>query len=60
MRAILELDDALIAAPLVRHPGTSRTEATELAVRAYLATDAVRRLRALAGSVEIRRFEPQS
>ncbi len=53
MRTTLDLDDALIDALRGRHPGVSRTEAIEIAVRFYLATDAVSRLRRLAGSLEV-------
>lgn len=53
MRTTLDLDDALIDALRARHPGASRTEAIEIAVRSYLATDAVSRLRRLAGSLEV-------
>ncbi len=38
---------------LGRLPGRSKTEAVEHAISAYLATDAVERLRALAGTLEI-------
>ena len=53
MRTTLDLDDALIEALLARHPGVSKTEAIESAVRAFLAQDSVSRLRALAGSMDI-------
>jgi hypothetical protein len=53
MRTTLDLDDALVSALLARHPGASKTEAIEIAVRRYLAESAVSRLRQLAGSVEI-------
>ncbi len=36
-----------------RHPGLSKTEAIQLAVRSYLADDARTRLRRLAGSLDI-------
>lgn len=41
--------DALLA----RHPGASKREAVEQAIRAYLAADAADRLRALRGRIEI-------
>ncbi len=53
MRTTLDIDDALLAALFERHPGTSKTEAIEIALRAYLGTDARNTLRALAGTVEI-------
>ena len=53
MRTTLDLDEALITALVARHPGLSRTEAIEIAVRTYLANDAVARLRRMAGSIEI-------
>ena len=53
MRTTLDLDDALIAGLAARHPGLSKTEAIELAVRTYLAADAAERLRRLAGAFEI-------
>ena len=53
MRTTLDLDDALFEALLARHPGATKTEAVERAIREYLTDDAVRRLRALRGNVEI-------
>ena len=53
MRTTLDIDDDLLAALLARYPGHSKTEAIEAALRAYLAEDAVSRLRRLAGSLEI-------
>jgi Arc/MetJ family transcription regulator len=53
MRTTLELDDALMEALLARNPGTSKREAVERAIRAYLAADAADRLRALRGRLEI-------
>lgn len=53
VRTTLELDDALLEALMARHPGASKTEAIETAVRTYLSTDSTARLRALAGGVEI-------
>jgi len=53
MRTTLDLDDALIDALLARHPGTTKTEAIELAVQSYLAHDGISRLRQLAGTVEV-------
>ena len=53
MRTTLDLDDALLTALQARHPEASKTQAIELAVRGYLAADAVARLRELAGTLEI-------
>ncbi len=53
MRTTLDLDDALLETLLARLPGRSKTEAIEAAVRGYLATDAISRLREIAGTVEI-------
>ena len=38
---------------LARHPGASKREAVEHAIRAYLSLDAVDRIRSLAGRLEI-------
>jgi Arc/MetJ family transcription regulator len=53
MRTTLDIDDDLLAALLARHPGSSKTEAIEKALRAYLAEDAISRLRGLAGTLDI-------
>jgi Bacterial antitoxin of type II TA system, VapB len=53
MRTTLDLDDGLVEALTARHPGLSRTEAIERAIKAYLEGDAVERLLSLAGSFEI-------
>jgi Arc/MetJ family transcription regulator len=53
MRTTLDIDDDLLAALLDRYPGRSKTEAIEAALRAYLAEDAVSRLRRLAGTLDI-------
>ncbi len=53
MRTTLELDDVLMAALLDRHPGVSKKEAVERAIREYLSNDAVERLRVLRGALEI-------
>ncbi len=53
MRTTLDLDDDLFDALLARHPGVSKTEAVERAIRDYLAHDGTRRLRDLKGKVEI-------
>ncbi len=53
MRTTLDIDDDLVKALIARHPGMSRTEAIETAIREYLARDAYEGLRALAGKVDI-------
>ena len=53
MRTTLDLDDDLLEALLARHPGATKTEVIELAIREYLAHDAATRLRELRGKVEI-------
>jgi len=53
MRTTLELDDALMEALLARNPGTSKRQAVETAIRAYLAADAVERIRALRGRLAV-------
>jgi hypothetical protein len=53
MRTTLDLDDRLVESLVARHPGVPRTEAIERALRAYLETDSVERLLALAGSFDI-------
>jgi hypothetical protein len=53
MRTTLELEDRLMEALLARHPGASKREVVERAIRAYLALDAVDRIRSLAGHLEI-------
>jgi hypothetical protein len=53
MRTTLDLDDELVTALLARHPGTSKTEAIETAIRSYLTESAVARLRELAGTLDI-------
>lgn len=53
IRTTLDIDDELMAALLARLPGRSKTSAIEHAVAAFLAGDAVDRLRALAGTMEV-------
>jgi Arc/MetJ family transcription regulator len=53
MRTTLDLDDELMRALLERHPGSSKTQAVEHAIREYLAADAYARIRALRGKLEI-------
>jgi len=53
MRTTLDLEDGLVEALMARHPGLSRTEAIERAIKVYLEGEAVERLLSLAGSFEI-------
>lgn len=53
MRTTLDLNDRLFEALMARHPGATKTEAVERAIREHLAHDATRRLRELRGKVEI-------
>jgi hypothetical protein len=53
MRTTLELRDDLMRSLLARHPGSSKREAVERAIEAYLARDAVEGVRALAGAFEV-------
>ncbi|MGH2500140.1 MAG: type II toxin-antitoxin system VapB family antitoxin [Candidatus Limnocylindria bacterium] len=53
MRTTLDIDNELFEALLARHPGVSKKEAVERAIREYLANDAVARLRSLKGKIEI-------
>src|SRR5947209_7321379 len=53
VRTTLDLDDDLIRALLSRHPGLSKTEAIEMAIRVYLRESAVEGLRRRAGTMDI-------
>jgi Arc/MetJ family transcription regulator len=53
MRTTLDIDDELMRALMDRHPGASKREAVENAIREFLRSDAVVRLRALSGKVEV-------
>lgn len=53
MRTTLDLDDDLVAALATQHPGLTKTEAIELAIRSYVEHAAVDCLRRRAGSMEI-------
>ncbi len=53
MRTTLDLDDELMEALLARHPGRSKREAVEIAIREYLARDAAARLRELRGRLHL-------
>ncbi len=60
MRTTLDIDDTLMEALLARHPGSSKTEAVEHALRDYLARDAATRLVALAGKLNIEDVSKES
>jgi hypothetical protein len=49
----LELDDVLMEALMARHPGASKRQAVEAAIRDYLERDAISRVLALKGVVEV-------
>jgi len=53
IRTTLNIDDELMTTLLACVPGRSKTEAVEHAISAFLATDSVDRLTALAGTLEI-------
>ena len=53
MRTTLDLDDDLLAALVDRHPELSKTEAIEVAIRAYLEQTGIDGLRHRAGSMQI-------
>ncbi len=58
MRTTLDIDDDLLKALIARHPGISRTEAIEVAIRSYLAAEAAEGLRSLAGKLDIEDLTP--
>jgi Arc/MetJ family transcription regulator len=60
MRTTLDLDDELMEMLLARHPGKSKTEAVEQAIRDYLASDANARIDALRGNFEIEDISEES
>jgi hypothetical protein len=53
IRTTLDIDDELMRTLLDRLPGRSKTDAIEHAIEAFLADDAVGRLRGMAGTMEI-------
>jgi Arc/MetJ family transcription regulator len=53
IRTTLDIDDDLMATLLARLPGRSKTEAIEFAIGSFLSSDAVGRLKSLAGTLEI-------
>jgi hypothetical protein len=53
IRTTVDIDDDLTRTLLDRLPGRTKTDAIEHAIEAFLADDAVDRLRSLAGTMEI-------
>jgi Arc/MetJ family transcription regulator len=53
MRTTLDLDDGLMEALLARHPGASKRQAVERAIRHYLELDAAERMRSLRGRLDV-------
>jgi Arc/MetJ family transcription regulator len=53
MRTTLDIDDELMAALEARHPGMSKTDLIETALRAYLALSSNYELRRLAGTLAL-------
>jgi hypothetical protein len=53
MRTTLDIDDDLLRALLARHPGATKREAVERAIRSHLAASGAERAKALAGRIEI-------
>jgi hypothetical protein len=53
IRTTLDIDDDLMRTLLDRLPGRSKTDAIEHAIEAFLADDAVDRLKSLADTMEI-------
>jgi Arc/MetJ family transcription regulator len=53
IRTTLDIDDNLMATLLARLPGRSKTDAIELAIEGFLASDSIERLKGLAGTMEI-------
>lgn len=53
MRTTLDLDDVLMEALMARHPGASKRQAVETAIRGYLERDAISRVLALKGAVDV-------
>jgi len=53
IRTTLNIDDDLMTTLQARLPGRSKTEAIEHAIEAFLTDDAVDRLKAFAGTLEI-------
>lgn len=59
MRTTLDIDDDLLRALLARHPGASKRDAVERAIRSHLSEDAVARTKALVGRLEIEDVSPE-
>jgi Arc/MetJ family transcription regulator len=59
MRTTLEIDDELLKALLARHPGASKREAVERAIRSHLSKDGSAGARALRGRLPIEDVAPE-
>lgn len=53
MRTTLDINDELLKALMARHPGVSKREAVEIAIREYVTEEASGSVRRLAGTFEI-------
>lgn len=53
MRTTLDIDEELLEALMTRLPATSKTEAIETAISAFVGRDAVRGLTEMAGNVDV-------
>lgn len=53
MRTTLDIDDTLMEALLARHPGVSKKEAVERAIREHVRRDAYEKIHALRGKIDI-------
>jgi hypothetical protein len=53
MRTTLDIDDRLMEALMIRHPGETKTKAVEAAIESYVRRGAVDWLLANAGEIEI-------
>jgi hypothetical protein len=59
MRVTLDLDDDLMEALMARHPNVSKTEAIERAIREHISADAIAKLRAMAGTLDVQDLSKQ-
>lgn len=53
MRTTLDINDELLKALMARHPGISKREAVEIAIREYVTEEAAAGVRRLAGAFSI-------
>ena len=53
VRTTLDIEDDLMTALMAHHPGASKREAVEAAIRDYLRRDSTGKLLAMAGNVQI-------